>query len=102
MKPIFIGIAGGSGAGKSTISLLLASKYPNQITIIHLDDYSKKLREVPMFCGVRNCDHPDAFEFERLLNSLKILQKGNPLSVNAQDKRTKKRRSRSQRSIQKR
>jgi len=89
---MFIGIAGGSGAGKTTASLMISDKYPDQITVIHLDDYSKKLNEVPMFCGIRNCDHPDAFDFKRLLDSLKTLQRGNPLSISTQDKRIKKQR----------
>ena len=49
MKPIFIGIAGGTGAGKSTLCTALMDKYPDKIGLIQLDDYFKPSAQVQKF-----------------------------------------------------
>lgn len=42
-----IGIAGGSGSGKSTITQLLVEKFGNDVTVIRHDDYYKAHHNLP-------------------------------------------------------
>ncbi len=46
--PKLLGIAGGSGTGKSTLSISLVQKYPTIFGLVHLDDYFKSREDVVM------------------------------------------------------
>lgn len=76
-----IGIAGGSGSGKSTLAVALAKKYPDQIAILHLDDYGAKKEHIPMLNGFLNREHPDAIRFDDLHRDLHALQSGRAITV---------------------
>lgn len=47
MNSLIIGIAGGSGSGKSTVAVSLCKKYPDQFALLHVDDYFKKKEDAP-------------------------------------------------------
>ncbi|HVZ12664.1 MAG TPA: uridine kinase [Patescibacteria group bacterium] len=79
MKPILIGIAGGTGAGKSTVTAALQNKYPDDIQVIEFDGYFRK--DPPKLEGYDNFDHPDAIYFDRLVSDLKSLSEGNVTSI---------------------
>lgn len=82
MKPFMVGIAGGSGTGKSTLAYTLRDKYPEKIAILRFDDYQMEdERSVPVFGGFRNWDHPDCIEFEKLLKDLQGLKNGSSIIV---------------------
>lgn len=87
MNPVFVGLAGGSGAGKSTVAFALVDKHPENITIVHLDDYHKKRESLPLMNGVPNWDHPDAINFEQLVSDLQTLKGGNPIIVRTKNER---------------
>ena len=87
MKPIFIGIAGGTGAGKSTLCTALMDKYPNKIGLIQLDDYFKPLVQVSKFEGHTNWDHPDALYLDKLANDLVKLSQGKSVIINTKNER---------------
>lgn len=87
MKPIFIGIAGGTGAGKSTLCTSLQDKYPEQIGLIQLDDYFKPTKDIPMLDGLRNWDHPDALYFDKLVEDLSKLASGQSVVINTKNER---------------
>lgn len=76
-----IGIAGGSGAGKSTLAYGLQARYPDRIEVVHFDDYQKYQADVPVMLGMKNWDHPDAIDFEKLYQDLCLLQKGEDVEV---------------------
>ena len=57
MKPVFIGVAGGTGAGKSALCTALMDKYPDKIGLIQLDDYFRPSAEVPKFKRHTNWHH---------------------------------------------
>ncbi len=76
-----IGIAGGSGSGKSTLAVALAKKYPEQIAVLHLDDYGAKKENIPMLNGFLNREHPDAIRFDDLHRDLHALQNGHAITV---------------------
>ena len=81
MTPFFLGIAGGSGTGKSTLAFALIDKYPEQISVLHFDDYQKESGEIPMLHGFENWDHPEAIDFDKLVHDLNKLKKGEMITV---------------------
>ena len=87
MKPIFIGIAGCTGAGKSTLCTALMDKYPNKIGLIQLDDYFKPSNDVQQYKGHENWDHPDALYIDKLAHDLSSLAKGKSVIINTKNER---------------
>ena len=81
MKPIFIAIAGGTGAGKSTVCYALWDKYPENILVVHLDDYFKQDGGAPVWNGMENWDHPDALHLDKLAEDLKALGRGESIRI---------------------
>ncbi|UOO81929.1 uridine kinase [Uruburuella testudinis] len=71
-KPIIIGVAGGSGSGKTTISRALYEQFSGHpITIIEQDYYYKDQAELaPEVRRRQNYDHPCAFDNELLYQHL--------------------------------
>lgn len=78
-----IGIGGGSGSGKSTVSYALAEANPDTFEVINLDDYQKLKTDpnLPMFEGMINWDHPDAIRWDTLLSDIKQLQANQPVTL---------------------
>ncbi len=83
MKPKLVGIAGGSGAGKSTVCYELLDSHPDLFEVINLDDYHKKKTEpdLPMIDGRINWDHPDIITWEKLLADIGTLLSGNEVVI---------------------
>jgi uridine kinase len=77
-RPILIGIAGGTGSGKTTAALRVKSHFPEErVEIIHHDNYYRDLAALPRDGRDRvNYDHPDAFETTLLLRHLDDLARG--------------------------
>ena len=78
MSSIVLGIAGGSGSGKTTVALRLAEHFPlEQVAILHHDSYYRDRSELPLEVRAElNYDHPDSFENELLVQHLEILRAG--------------------------
>lgn len=78
MKPLMIGIAGGSGSGKSTVARNVASQIGAQsVAFIDMDAYYLNFAHLPLEARRRmNWDHPDAFDWELLLDQLRELASG--------------------------
>lgn len=76
MQKIFlIGIAGGSGSGKTTFARKVMKAINNcDSSLLHMDSYY--LPTVPKINGKANFDHPDAFDWMLLREHLKSLKKG--------------------------
>jgi len=85
IKPIFIGIAGGTGAGKSTVCSALLAKYPSDIVLIQLDDYFKPAADIPRLNDMENWDHPDSLYLEKLADDLKELSAGRSVVINTKN-----------------
>lgn len=76
MRTIFIGIAGGTGSGKTTLTEHLANRFGAEISIVHHDNYYKyQDRPFEERCK-QNYDHPDAFDTDRMIDDLKALKRG--------------------------
>ncbi len=78
MKPLIIGIAGGTGSGKSTVARKIAeSLTPASVAFIDMDAYYRHHVELSLEERRRvNWDHPDAFDLELLARQLETLASG--------------------------
>lgn len=79
MKPIVIGIAGGSASGKSSIANILKRHFDEtqSVYIIKMDDYYKDQSDVPMEERYdMNYDHPFAFDMDLLIEDVNALKQG--------------------------
>lgn len=78
-KPVFIGIAGGTASGKSSIADILREnfKQTNSVTIIKEDDYYKYQPNTTYEERCKtNYDHPLAFDFDLMTENIKQLMNG--------------------------
>jgi uridine kinase len=77
-RPIFIGITGGTGSGKSTIAREIYKKFGEQcIAMIEQDSYYKDQSQLSFEDRIKtNYDHPDAFDTELIVKHLNMLLSG--------------------------
>lgn len=75
-----IGIAGGTGSGKTTFTETVVEKFKDHVTVIHHDNYYKALDELSYEerCKV-NYDYPDSFDTELMIEHIKKLKAGEPI-----------------------
>lgn len=74
---IVIGIAGGTGSGKTTLTRTLAEHFGNLVTVIYHDNYYKAHHGLTYEeRAALNYDHPDAFENDRIARDLQALRDG--------------------------
>lgn len=82
MQPYILGIAGGSGAGKSSLAYALRDAFPGNVTIFHLDDYFRPADEVPVRAGLKNWDDPKALYYSQMARDLAALKTGQAVTIN--------------------
>lgn len=77
-KPIFIGINGGTGSGKSTVVKTIIDTIPStNLAVIEQDAYYKDQSHLPMEERVKtNYDHPFSFDNDLLITHLESLMSG--------------------------
>lgn len=75
MRPVLIGLAGGSGSGKTTVTRAIISQLdPAMVAVIDQDSYYKDQSHLNLADRrLVNYDHPDAFDFELLLGHIEAL-----------------------------
>lgn len=75
-------IAGGSGSGKSTLAANLYHRFPDVVSVLHLDDYYKKPEDAPILPnGFRNSDIPDAFRFGDMAQDIRRILGGEAVEI---------------------
>lgn len=95
-KPCFIGVAGGTASGKSTVCEKIMEKLgqnlvdqkERRVVTISLESFYKPLKiedQTKASRGEYNFDHPNAFDFEKLLSTIKDLQENKIVSVSQWD-----------------
>lgn len=78
---LIIGICGASGSGKSTLAKSLAAHLDKQCVYIKQDSYYKDHPEISLEDRkLINYDEPEAFEHDVLLEDLKLLKDGKPIT----------------------
>ena len=75
---LIIGIAGGTGSGKTTVVRKILERLPEgEVVILPQDSYYRDSSHLPLEERLEiNFDHPDSIEFELLVKHLKELRKG--------------------------
>ena len=78
---LIIGIAGGTGSGKTTVVRKIIQSLPEgEVTVIPQDSYYRDNSNLPLEERLKlNFDEPAAIEFELLVNQLKDLKAGKPV-----------------------
>ena len=72
-----IGIAGGSGSGKSTFARRLTEKFPDSVSLVSCDNYYKAHDDIPLEeRRLLNYDAPEALEFDLMVSHLRALKEG--------------------------
>ncbi len=83
MQPFLVGVAGGTGSGKTTVARKIVEAVPSElVTILEHDSYyvDRGDLEFDERCQL-NFDHPDALETSLLLQHVRELKRGNAVSV---------------------
>jgi uridine kinase len=82
-QPSFvIGIAGGTGAGKTAVAREVKDAVGEAVTRIPLDNYYRDLSHLPMDEREEvNYDHPSAFEWDLLADHLRALMRGEAVEM---------------------
>lgn len=86
MNSIIIGIAGGTGSGKSTFTNRLKEAFKDDIAVIYHDNYYKRQDDVPFEDRKKvNYDHPDSLETDLMLQHLELLKSGHAIDCPVYD-----------------
>lgn len=86
-SPLIIGIAGGSGSGKTTVAQEILNRVgPERIAYVPHDAYYKDLSGLPPVQKAEvNFDHPNSLETELLIHHVKQLKEGRPVKLPVYD-----------------
>jgi uridine kinase len=93
MQPLVIGIAGGTGSGKTTVARAIATSLPNEeVVALEHDAYYRDRPELSFEeRAALNYDHPTSLETELLVEHLRLLRAGQPVDVPVYDFATHRR-----------
>lgn len=76
-KSFVIGIAGGSGSGKTTFAKRLKERFPDQVAMVSCDNYYLARQDMPLEeRKLQNYDSPEAFEFDLMIGQIQALKEG--------------------------
>lgn len=77
MDIMVLGVAGGTGSGKTTLTRRLKERFGDQISVISHDNYYKRQDHLTYDERCRtNYDHPDAFDTDLMVEHLAALKRG--------------------------
>lgn len=77
MDSMIIGIAGGTGSGKSTFTNRLKKEFGDDVAVVYHDNYYRRQDDVPFEERKKvNYDHPDSLETDLMVEHLKMLKNG--------------------------
>lgn len=77
MKPLIIGIAGGTGSGKTTLVDRLLAQFGDDISVLPHDNYYAAHHDLSLEQRqTLNYDHPASFDTDRMIQDLQDLRAG--------------------------
>ena len=86
MKPLIIGIAGGTGSGKTTLVDRLKEQFGDDISVLAHDSYYAEHHDLTLEeRRALNYDHPAAFDTDRMIQDLEDLKAGKAVQVPVYD-----------------
>ncbi|MDR9417736.1 uridine kinase [Gracilimonas sp.] len=82
-KPLVIGVAGGSGSGKTTVVNYICKEFSkDNILRLEHDSYYRDLKHLPFEERIKqNFDHPASLETELMIRHIEALMEGYPVEV---------------------
>ena len=89
-QSILIGIAGGTGSGKTSMAKNIVSDFdPQQVVIIEQDSYYFDLKDIPLDARQHhNFDHPEAYDFDLMKKQIRGLINGKTIDIPVYDYKT--------------
>jgi len=95
-KPLLLGIAGGTGSGKTLVSKRIYDELgSDRVVIIEQDSYYRDLSDIPLDNrNNKNYDHPNAFDLELMRLQMQELVDGKAVKVPVYDYKTHTRKKR--------
>jgi uridine kinase len=95
MKPTTLGVAGGTGSGKTTVARKILERVGvDLVAFLPHDAYYKDASHLPPHQRAQlNFDHPDSLDNELLIQHLEELQSGRPVEIPTYDFKTHSRRA---------
>ena len=89
-SPLVIGIAGGTGSGKTTVAQTIVERVGGEyIACLAHDSYYKDLGDLPGTQRTEvNFDHPNSLDTDLLIQQLSLLKDGHPIEVPVYDFKT--------------
>lgn len=94
MPSLFVGVAGGTGSGKTTVARKIAAALPDgSVTLVEYDAYYRDLSEHLTIGerGALNFDHPDSLDAPLLAEHLRALRDGRTIDAPIYDFKTHRR-----------
>ena len=86
MKTMIIGIAGGTGSGKTTITRRIIQEFGGDVSVVYHDNYYKRHDDLTYEERTKlNYDHPNAFDTPLLIEHLEALKAGEPVECPVYD-----------------
>lgn len=83
---MIIGVAGGTGSGKTTLTSQIAERLGDEVTVITHDNYYRAHHEMTYKeRTLLNYDHPDAYETDLLVEHLAALRRGEAIHIPVYD-----------------
>ena len=86
MDVMILGIAGGTGSGKTTLTRRLKERFGDEVSVVYHDNYYKRRDDLTYEerCAI-NYDHPNAFDTDMLLEHLAQLKAGHAVECPVYD-----------------
>jgi len=82
MKPVIIGIAGGSGSGKTTITTKIKETFGNKVSLILQDNYYKNYGSLDLDERAKiNFDHPNSFDYDLFVEHIELFKNNLPFEM---------------------
>ncbi len=86
MKPLVMGIAGGTGSGKTTLTQAIVESFEGQVAIVYHDNYYKRNDALTYEeRELLNYDAPEAFDNQLMIEQLDELIAGKPIETPVYD-----------------
>ena len=86
METLTIGIAGGTGSGKTTITRRIIREFGEDVAILHHDSYYKAHDNMSYEERAKlNYDHPDAFDTDQMVEHIRALKRGEEIQCPVYD-----------------
>jgi uridine kinase len=87
LAPLVLGLAGGTGSGKTTVANVILSRVgPHRLAYVPQDAYYRNYTEMTAAHGAAiNWDHPDALDAELLATHVRALKAGQPIELPVYD-----------------